>query len=325
MTKIKTIVKDPNANIRDPSSVIYDSVTSTWNFWATRIPIEQGTSGYNGVIYHYYSDQLTSGWNSTGITINISSNPLAFDHHGAFTPDIMYDNTTDEWLMYYVGVPNTSSSHPAQTGLAISNTGVNGPFIKQTQLNPIMTINEIFWCVSSPPARVAEPKPFIINNRRMIYGKGVCNNFTALDGIWFSSDNKNTWNAPYTISTEYSPIINSLTTVDKKGFENVKIFLGPDGYLHLTGHNHGGNGNGCPHYISDDDNNGFKWRFVNMMNGFGEPEFEPAVVYPKGVPGDQGGVPNHMIQFVTSSEPYHIDLMNLTWIEANETNSVLFT
>ena len=113
LSKFKTIVKDPNANIRDPSSVIYDSVTSTWNFWATRIPIDQGTSGYNGVIYHYYSDQLTSGWKWTGITINISSNPLDFDHYGAFTPDIMYDNTTNEWLMYYVGVPNASSSHPA--------------------------------------------------------------------------------------------------------------------------------------------------------------------------------------------------------------------
>ena len=80
----------------------------------------------------------------------------------------------------------------------------------------------------------------------MICTKGVCNNFTALDGIWFSSDGNNTENAPYNISYEYSPIINSLTT-NNEGFENLKIFMGPDGYLHLTGHNHANNE--CPHYI----------------------------------------------------------------------------
>ena len=158
----------------------------------------------------------------------------------------------------------------------------------------------------------------------MIYTKGVCDNFTALDGIWFSSDGKNTWNAPYTLSSEYSPIVNSLNTVDDKGFENVKIFMGPDGNLHLTGHNHGNDGECCPHYISDDNNNGFKWKFVNQMSTFGEPGYEPAPVYPSGVSGDQGGVPEYFIQFVTTSKPYHVDLMNVTWIDANDTNSILF-
>ena len=57
LSKIKTIVSDPNATIRDPTDVIYDSVTSTWNFWATRINGTQDTHGYNGTIYHYYSSQ----------------------------------------------------------------------------------------------------------------------------------------------------------------------------------------------------------------------------------------------------------------------------
>ena len=57
-TKIRTIVSDPQANIRDPTAVIFDPITETWNFWATRIPVQKGTPGYNGVIYHYYSKQL---------------------------------------------------------------------------------------------------------------------------------------------------------------------------------------------------------------------------------------------------------------------------
>ena len=285
----------------------------------------QDTSGYNGVIYHYYSSELTEHFATSGMAINKSSNPSDFDYHGVFTPGAMYDNTTDEWLIYYGGVRNGSSSHTENIGLAISKNGVNGPFIKQRRFNPIITLDEIFWCLPniSTPARVDEAKPYIINNRRMIYTKGVCNNFTALDGIWFSSDNNNTWNAPYTVSTEYSPIVNSLNTVDHKGFENVKIFMGPDGYLHLTGHDHGDNQ--CPHYISDDNNNGFKWKLVNLMNEFGLPIYEPAPVYPYGVPGDQGGIPKYMIQFVNSSTPYHIDLMNLTWIESNQSNSALFS
>ena len=61
------------------------------------------------------------------------------------------------------------------------------------------------------------------------------------------------------------------------------------------------------------------------MDTFGEAGDQPAPVYPDGVPDDQGGIPKYMIQFTSSAGgPLHVDLMNLTWIEANETNSVLF-
>ena len=102
--------------------------------------------------------------------------------------------------------------------------------------------------------------------------------------------------------------------------------MGADGYLHLTGHNHGTtNVNGswleeCPHYVSIKDNNnnnddyGIKWQYVNMMKTFGEYPNEPAPVYPNGVPGDQGGVPKYFIQFVQNgNNPLHIDLMQVKW------------
>ena len=323
LTKIMTIVNDPAADIRDPTAVLFDPITETWNFWATRIPGTQSQGGYNGTIYHYYSKSLFSRFNTSGIAINKSSDPADFDHHGVFTPGIMYDERKNEWLIYYGGVRTERSEHREQIGLAISKTGVFGPFIKQTLANPVITLEEVFWCDSnvSSPARVDEAKPYIIKNRKMIYTKGVCQNYTALDGIW-QSDDGDTWDTPYTLNDRDSPIVNSLTTSEKKGFQNVKIFMGPDGYLHLTAHNHANDG--CPHYISDDNNRGIKWKLVNMMKPYGLPQWEPAPVYPDGVPGDQGGIPEFMIQFVTSNPPYYVDLMRLTWTEANETNSVLF-
>ena len=96
LTKIKTIVSDPKANIRDPSPVIFDPITQTWNFWATHIPIQYGASGYDGTIHHYYSKQLTLTFNSSGMAINRSSNPSDFDYHGVFTPGVTYNKQTNE-------------------------------------------------------------------------------------------------------------------------------------------------------------------------------------------------------------------------------------
>eukprot|EP01084_Bolivina_argentea_P201891 345023_1 len=309
LTKIRTIVSNPNGSIRDPSSVIFDPITKTWNFWATYCA--NSTVGHSGRIHHYYSSSLDSTWNTSGLTINISSNPSDFDSQGVFTPGVTYDNNTNEWIIYYGGTPNKTTPYIEGIGIATSKTGIFGPFIKNNSQNPVIKMSDIFWCGSNGVARVDEAKPYIIKNRKMIYTKGVCNNFTALDGIWISKDN-NTWHAPYNISTSVSPIVNSMSTVNKKGFENVKIFMGPDGYLHLTGHDHGDKK--CPHYVSDDNNTGFKWKFVNFME-FGEGnDYEPAVVYPNGIPGDIGGIPEYFIQFVTKQTPYYIDLLNVSWV-----------
>ena len=332
LSKIQTIVSDPNANIRDPTAVLFDHVTKTWNFWATHIPIQYGTAGYHGTIHHYYSKSLNSTFNTSGIAINISSNPNDFDSFGVFTPGVTYDNTTNEWIIFYGGVKNGSSSHIEQIGIAVSTNGVFGPFIKNTEYNPVVKLTDVFWCDNSGPARVDEAKPSIVGNKKYLYVKGVCNNFTALEGIWEgtsktnnNNSNNTSWSPPYSISSQYSPLFNSLNTTDKLGFENFKIFLGIDGYLHLTGHNHGSTDvNGtkiqeCPHYVSinsgDDDNEyGIKWKFVNMMKSFGQHPDEPAPVYPNGAPGDEGGIPTYFIQFVQDGKkPLYVDLMSVQW------------
>ena len=186
--------------------------------------------------------------------------------------------------------------------------------------NPVITPNEIFWCYNnsnpnvSTSARVDEAEPYIIDSQYLIYTKCVCKNDTALQGIWTA--NTKEFKPEYNFLKNKSPLMNSLNTQTHKGFENLKIFMGVDGYLHLTGHNHGNQNS--PHYISINNNTGFEWELIEYIYPFGEGNvYEPTPIFENGVPGDQGGIANYMIQFTNngdSSKPFHINLMKIDWV-----------
>ena len=326
LTKISTIASDTEANLRDPTTPIFDPVDSLWHFWATRIPVQNGTAGYSGRIYHYFSPTLNSIFQTSGLAVDVAAEPGKFDSYGTFTPSAFRDSSDGRWVIFYGGVENGSISHTESIGMAVSTEGAFGPFVKST-LNPILTWNGFNWCdetdnkinsnrlmTASTPARVDECEPYIINQQRILLVKTVCSNFTALPMIFASSSNSR-FIPPFKAISSH-PIINAKDTVNQRGFEQARIYPGPDGYLHLTGNNHGDGRQ--PHYVNFNNISTLTspWMFVNYLHHFGDPPHEPTIVVPNhSVPGDDytHGVPSYFIQF--TGEPLHIDLMKNTWME----------
>jgi hypothetical protein len=124
-------------------------------------------------------------------------------------------------------------------------------------------------------------------------------------------------------------VISSHETVGGKGFEQARIFSGPDGLLHLTAteydHHTGGT---QPHFISNPAGrsaaniSGLVWELVEKFNDWGaEPgPHELTPVYPansKPPPGDgePDSAPEYFIQFASS--PYRIDLMKVRWVNVS--------
>ena len=322
LTRIGTIANDSNAHLRDPSTPIYDPKDSLWHFWATRIPVKEGSEGYPGRIFHYYSPSLNSTFNTSGIAIDISPKPGNFDSYGTFTPSAFLDESDGRWTIFYGGVANSSQNHTEDIGIAISTNGAFGPFVKST-LNPVFTWDEFKWCNgnarnkrlsnSSLPARVDEAEPYIINGQRVVLVKTVCENFTALP-MMFASSSKDRFEPPFKLISE-QPIINATVTANQRGFEQARIYPGPDGYLHLTGKDHGDSRN--PHFINTNKKSSLttSWNFVGYLDGFGLPPIkEPNIVSPiNSIPGDdyQDGVPSFFVDF--SGNPFHINLHKSIW------------
>ena len=316
-----TIVTDAQAHLRDPSSPLWDFKTSSWHMWATRIPLSLHTKGgYQGTVYHYYATELTGPWNTSGVAIPHNTTPGAFDHEGTFTPSSFYDDSASMWYLFYGGVP-TANTFYESIGL-VSASSPFGPWMK-SPLNPVITPSrDISWCApGSTPMLVDEAEPYIINGERRLVVKGVCHNASgslcAIPMAFLPQDGSS-WEPPYHLDlVPPNPLLRCNVTNDHKfGFEQARIYPGPDGYLHMTGNDANGDYRQV-NFISP-DGSGRDWKLVGHMGGSPATSFgEPTLVWPKdgGPPGDRGGVPTFMVRF-DGPDPLRIDLMNLTWTKA---------
>mmetsp|Transcript_61014 Transcript_61014/g.144182 ORF Transcript_61014/g.144182 Transcript_61014/m.144182 type:complete len:151 (+) Transcript_61014:492-944(+) len=142
----------------------------------------------------------------------------------------------------------------------------------------------------------------------MIYGL-ISSRISWSTPTVFVPESTASWAPPYHAETG-PPLVLASATGHEKGFEQCRVYPGPDGLLHMLGNDHG-DGN-QPHYVATDAT-AMAWRFVgDVPGGFGEAPHEPTPVIPiGGVPGDRGGVPTHFIQF--SGNPLAIDLMHANW------------
>ena len=100
--------------------------------------------------------------------------------------------------------------------------------------------------------------------------------------------------------------------------EQARLFLGPDGRLHLTAMAYDGFN---PHFISIDGNVGNEWALVEKIAGWGGAAgiheltpVGPAGLGPSGWLGPPGvsGVVEYFIQFAGSPR-YHIELLKVAW------------
>ena len=118
---------------------------------------------------------------------------------------------------------------------------------------------------------------------------------------------------PYAEVAGASPIVAAAATPAHKGFEQARIFPGPDGLFHMTGHDH--EGNTASHFVSSSGgvlaNN---WHTLSIMKTFGLPGLEPTPAF-HGLPGDCGGVPTNFIQFGRDEEDgkLEIHLLSVSW------------
>lgn len=317
---VRTIVSDPAANLRDPTQPLFDAVTGQWHLWATRILKKDGKPGYLGRVWHYHSttDDINSTWVDGGEAIGTSPTPGAFDHTGVFTPSAARE-VDGSWVLFYGGVPDASPAHYESIGIATAATPL-GPWTK-SPLNPIVTpAYAAGWCnVSDTPARVDEAEPYVIGGRAMLYVKAVCANATALPTLFVSkpslSGSEGTaamrWKPPFVgLSEPPYPIIAAAATRQDKGFEQCRIFTGPDGNLHMTGNDHGGGGQ--PHFVATDAS-GLNWKLLGYFSGvFGVGAAEPTPVVPPGAVAP-AGVPPHWIQFSGGKGLLRLQLLNVTW------------
>jgi hypothetical protein len=317
VTQFMTIVADPGAHLRDPSSPLWDATTASWHMWATRIPLSLHTKdGYLGTVHHYHAPELTGPWATSGVAVPHNATPGAFDHSGTFTPSSFHDAHDARWYLYYGGVP-TGNTYYESIGLATAPSPF-GPWTK-SPLNPVITpARDIPWCESSSaPMLVDEAEPYVINGQKRLVVKTVCRN-ASLGSLCavpmaFLPQDGSSWDPPYRLDgAPPNPLVRCNVADDHAyGFEQARIYPGPDGYLHMTGNDANGDGRQL-NFISR-DGSGRDWELVGRMAGFGE----PTLVWPRdgGPPGDRGGVPTHMVRF-DGPDPLRIDLMNLTWAAA---------
>ena len=167
---------------------------------------------------------------------------------------------------------------------------------------------------------VDEAEPYVLHGQRRLYVKTVCRNHTVLPSI-FVPRHGSSWDAPYEFDTSVAqPVIPPSVTRSGRGMEQVRLFLGPDGRLHLTAMAYDGFN---PHFISTDGNVGDKWALVEKMIGWGGHRgvHELTPVGPVrsgrgpagwlGPPGVSGAV-EYFIQFAGSPR-YQIELLKVTW------------
>ena len=99
------------------------------------------------------------------------------------------------------------------------------------------------------------------------------------------------------------------------GFEQARAYAGPDGRLHLTGHDHGDDG--VPHFIADaSDGLAGPWAFAGYLANFSQQvaggSGEATPVWPAGaVPGDEAPPPEYFLTF--AGDPLALVLMRAEW------------
>ena len=295
--------------------LIFDKDTNLWHFWATVIKLP-ATAGYSGRVWHFHSanESLESNFTTSGLAINVSE--TGFDAFGTFTPSAI-KKLDGSWTLLYGGVQDGSAAHAENIGMATSNSPF-GPWTK-SKFNPVINYTEsVQWCTNGLAARVDEAEPYIIDMnenkpRSLILVKSVCQNFTALPMLFVSKNPTQALFDPPFVPLRQTPIVLANQTANLKGFEQARVYSGPDGKLHMTGNDHGDGRQ--PHFVSSDGSFGTSWSFVSYLENFGtSPVKEPTPVYPKGTfPGDSmDSIPEYFLEFTGS--PYHIDLMKNQWV-----------
>eukprot|EP00939_MAST-03C_sp_MAST-3C-sp1_P000107 g107.t1 len=120
--------------------------------------------------------------------------------------------------------------------MATSNSAF-GPWTKSHD-NPIIRYDHFDWCApNSIPARVDEAEPYVIDGKPQLLVKTICENFTALPMIFAPSGSADTWEPPYHL-TQKQPVVLAPLTDGSLGFEQSRIYPGPDGFLHMSANDH---------------------------------------------------------------------------------------
>lgn len=309
------IVKDPAACVRDPTQVLF--VAGRWHFWATHNPACTDRQHFpRANVHHYFSTgaDIKGPWNTSGVAIGFGS-PGTWDAWSVFTPGAIYDPDAASgeglWYLWYGAVSNGGRPTHESIGLATAQSPF-GPWTRSPH-NPVFHGNGTQWCGSGLSARVDEADAYVIDGHKLLLVKGVCKNFTALPSLWESRAGPGAFDPPYTEVAGASPLVAAVATPAHKGFEQARIFPGPDGLLHMTGHDH--EGNAASHFVSSsggvlaDD-----WHALSIMTTFGLPGLEPTPAF-HGLPGDRGGVPTNFIQFGRDEEDgkLEIHLLSVSW------------
>lgn len=312
---------------RDPTAPVFDG--KFWHVWASRIRGDAG--GYGGNVWHLYSEALDSQWRDGGIAVN-RSDPGAWDGYGVFTPSVAWEGAggaivpaplATKWFLIFGGVSHPQGHQFAfdeSLGIATSSSPF-GPWIKQR--DPIITGRNpnVPWCDPDGPGshpgvlHVDEGEPYVLNGQRRLYVKTICRNHTVLPSV-FVPRNKSSWQPPYEFDRDIrQPVVPPTTTPSGRGFEQARLFLGPDGLLHMTAMAYD---QFTPHFISTDGNIGNNWTMVEKIKDWGAGMHELTPVGPPGTgpdawlgPPGVSGVVEYFIQF--AGNPFAIDLLKVNW------------
>lgn len=282
--------------------------------WATHIPSRLGPSGYPGSVGYWFTDalgNLSAPWQFGGMAVTPSRTNGTFDAYGTFTPSIAHDAAAGTFFLFYGGVADGSAAHTESIGLATAPSPA-GPWTRHAS-NPIVTPADVTWCRTSPPARVDEAEPYVVDGRHLLYVKGVCMNDTALPTVFVPSPGPGgVWEPPYEmleLPGVANPLVPASATGNARGFEQCRLWWGPDNRLHMSGNDHGDKRQ--PHFVAADAT-GLRW----SPAGYLPPNSgEPAPASPVGAPppGTSGAdVPPFWIRF-GGPRPLRVYLMNVTW------------
>lgn len=367
LSLVHTIASLPKTRLRDPTTALFDPVSRTWHLWASHKP-DWASRVYttNVTIRHFVLRSAvlnTTGlWEDAGTALNASGVPGRFDANAVYTPGAAVECATNgtgtarncTWYLWFGGVPDQGPSKHESIGVAMAASPW-GPFVKYDG-NPVFATGDANsrWCGPVGAARVDEIKPLALLSIRYLAVKCVCSNFTALP-VFYSPVNQNSWGPPYKPSSQLgytgelqSPMVSSLATCAHQGFEEPTFFVGPDGFLHFLGHNHGqcagaagGRNHGRSRVLAasqEEYQHLFRpigegkatpmgptpvWRDGGLFTAEpGHPWFEPNPV-PRdgsGVFGDrpETGVPEFWVDFGQwNAWLSNISLMRVTWVNAS--------
>ena len=322
------IVKTTNCN-KDPTQVIH--FNGAWHFWSSNWNCLTGPGGApprpfpRAEVHHFYSatSDVRGPWITSGTAVGQGS-AGAWDAWSVFTPGAIYDvnaaGGAGLWYLWYGAVTDGKRPTHESIGLVTAPSPF-GPWTRSPH-NPVFVgpPNGTAWCGEGNTARVDEADAYVIGGRKLLVVKGVCQNFTALPTAWVSSKGPSSFDPPYTPMPGASPMQSAAPTPGRKGFEQARIFPGPDGLLHMTGHDHGDKR--CQHFVSDSGGvSAADWRRLPSLPSMGLASNEPTPVF-AGVPGDRGGVPTHFIQFASDLEDKKlvvIHLLSVGWANVSGT------